>query len=66
MRRLGILAGAGNAGTMPEIADVQAMAGNAGLEVITPEINRPEDFFVAFESFRNRADALYVVSDPLV
>ena len=64
MRRLGIVAGAGNAGTMPEI--IQAMAGNAGLEVITPEINRPEDFFVAFESFRNRADALYVVSDPLV
>jgi putative ABC transport system substrate-binding protein len=66
MRRLGILAGAGNAGTMPEIASAQAMAGKAGLDVITPEVNRPEDFFVAFESFRNRADALYVVSDPLV
>ena len=66
MRRLGILAGAGNAGTMPEIASAQAMAGKAGLDVITPEVNRPEDFFVAFESFRNRADALYVISDPLV
>jgi putative tryptophan/tyrosine transport system substrate-binding protein len=29
MRRLGILAGAGNAGTMPEIASAQAMAGKA-------------------------------------
>jgi ABC-type uncharacterized transport system substrate-binding protein len=66
MRRLGILAGAGNTGTMPEIASAQAMAGKAGLDVITPEVNRPEDFFVAFESFRNRADALYVISDPLV
>jgi putative ABC transport system substrate-binding protein len=66
LRRLGILAGAGNAGTMPEIASVQAMAGKAGLEVITPEVHRPEDFFAAFEAFRDRADALYVVSDPLV
>jgi ABC-type uncharacterized transport system substrate-binding protein len=66
MRRLGILGAAGNAGTMPEIASARAMADKAGLDVIVPEINRPEDFFAAFESFRSRADALYVVSDPVV
>src|SRR5438132_1476068 len=37
-----------------------------GLEVTTPEIRRPADIASAFEALKGRADALYVVADPLV
>ena len=37
-----------------------------GLEVITSEIRRAEDIAPAFEALKGRAEALYVVADPLV
>jgi ABC-type uncharacterized transport system substrate-binding protein len=37
-----------------------------GLEVITLEIRRGEDIAPAFEALKGRAEALYVVIDPLV
>jgi putative ABC transport system substrate-binding protein len=45
---------------------VQAAARTLGLEVITLEIRRGEDIAPALEGLKGRAEALYVVIDPLV
>jgi ABC-type uncharacterized transport system substrate-binding protein len=39
---------------------------NLGYEVITMEIRRAEDIGPAFETLRDRADAIYIVIDALV
>jgi putative ABC transport system substrate-binding protein len=66
LRRLAIMANAGGSGAMLDAGEAQAMARTLGLEVVTREIRRMEDIALAFEAFKGRADALYVVSDPLV
>jgi putative ABC transport system substrate-binding protein len=66
LRRLAILANAGAPNAVPEIGEVQAAARTLGLEVVTFEIRRAEDIASAFEAFTGRADALYVVIDPLI
>lgn len=49
-----------------EMAGVQAAARTLGLEEATVAIRRAEDFAPAIEALKGRADALYVVTDPLV
>jgi putative ABC transport system substrate-binding protein len=50
-----------------EIGEVQATARTLGLDVVTSsEIRKAEDVAPAFESFKGRADALFVVLDPLI
>ena len=49
-----------------EMREFQAAAGPLGLEVATLEIRRGEDIAPAFEALKGRADALYLVTDPLV
>src|SRR5215472_9738503 len=46
--------------------EAQAAARTLGLEVATLEIRRAEDIAPAFEALKGRANALYVVSEPLV
>ena len=50
---------------MLELGEVQAAAGTLGLAVTTSEIRRAEDIVSAFEGLKGRADAIYVVADPL-
>jgi putative ABC transport system substrate-binding protein len=66
LRRLAILANAGAPNAVPEISEVQAAARTLGLEVVSFEIRRAEDIASAFEALTGRADALYVVIDPLI
>jgi len=66
LRRLAILANVGNPAGVLEMDDVQAAARTIGLEVATLEIRRAEDIAHGFELLKSRADALYVVSDPLL
>jgi putative tryptophan/tyrosine transport system substrate-binding protein len=70
LRRLAMLVNVGNPVVVPELGEVQAAARTVGLEVITLEIRRGEDiapaFEALFEALNGRADALYVVVDPLV
>ena|SRR5438067_4386080 len=66
IRRLAIMANVGNPYAVLEMAEVQAAVRTLGLEVTTPEIRRPADIASAFEALKGRADALYVVADPLV
>jgi putative tryptophan/tyrosine transport system substrate-binding protein len=66
LRRLAILTNIDNSGAMLEVHEVQATARTLGLEAVTPEVRRSEDIASAFEAFKDRVDALYVISDPLV
>jgi putative tryptophan/tyrosine transport system substrate-binding protein len=66
IRRLAILGNAGYPAAVLEMDEVQATAHKLGLDVAIPEIRRIEDIAPAFEAFRGRAQALYVVADPLM
>jgi len=66
LRRLVIMANAGYAMPMLEAQEAKATAQALGLEAARPEIWRSDDITPAFEAIRGKADALYVVSDPLI
>ena len=66
LRRMATLLNGGNANAMLELGEIQASARTLGLAVATLEIRRAEDIVSAFEALKDRADAIYVVADPLV
>ena len=66
LRRLAIMANAGNPGSMLDMSEAQATARRLGLEVTTSEIRRAEDIVPAFEAFKDRADGLYLCPDALL
>ena len=66
LHRLAIMANVGGPIGVLEMREVQAAAGTLGLQVSTLELRRAEDIGPAFETLKDRADALYVVTDPLV
>lgn len=65
VRRLAIMANISSRIGLLEMRDVQAAAHTLGLEVVTLEIRRAEDIAPAIEGVKGRADALYVVTEPL-
>jgi ABC-type uncharacterized transport system substrate-binding protein len=65
LRRLAIMANGGNPAAMQDLREVPAIAGPLGLEVVTRDIRHAEDIAPAIEAFKGRAEALYVVTDPL-
>jgi putative ABC transport system substrate-binding protein len=66
LRRLAILANVGAPGSMLDLTEVLASARTLDLGVARIEVQRAEDIAPAFDVVRGRADALYVVSDPLM
>jgi ABC-type uncharacterized transport system substrate-binding protein len=64
LRRLAIMANIGYPAAVREMHEVQATARTLDLEVVALEIRRAEDI-AAVDSLKGRADALYVVQDPL-
>lgn len=48
-----------------EMDEVQAAARKLGLDVVPLEIRRAEDIGPALESAKGKADALYVITEPL-
>jgi putative ABC transport system substrate-binding protein len=66
LRRLAVLGNVGNLQVVVEIGEVQAAARALGVDVVTSsEIRKAEEVVPAFESLKGRADALFVVLDPL-
>jgi putative ABC transport system substrate-binding protein len=65
LRRLAILVNVGAPNAMLQMSEVQEVARTLGLEVARLEIRRAEDIVPAFEAFKDRAEALYVILDPL-
>lgn len=66
LRRLAIIAHVGSAGAMLEMREVQTLAGRLGLQVAPLEIRQPEEIARVLEGVKGRAEALFVVADPLV
>jgi putative ABC transport system substrate-binding protein len=66
LRHLAILANVSAPGSVLEMREVEAAARTLGLEVITLEIQRAEDIVPSFDTLEDRAEALYVCTDPLV
>jgi putative ABC transport system substrate-binding protein len=64
--QLAILANPDSPNVRLELAEVQAGARKLGFDTDTFEIRRAEDIVPAFEALKSWADALYVVTDPLV
>jgi putative ABC transport system substrate-binding protein len=65
-RRLAIMARADIPNAVLEMDEVQAAARKLGLDVVRLEIRQQEDIASAFQALKGRADALYVVLDPLI
>ena len=66
LRRLAIMANVGYPGAVLEMGEVHAAARTLGLELITLEIRRADDIARAFETLKSRAEALFVLADPLI
>jgi putative tryptophan/tyrosine transport system substrate-binding protein len=66
LHRVAIIANIGNPVVVLELGEVQQAARALGLEADTFEIRRAEDVLPAFKALKGRADALYVINDPLV
>ena len=66
LRRLAILANIGSAEAALEMGKVQTAARTLGIDAARLEIRRAEDVAPAFETLKQRSDALYVVLDSLV
>ena len=63
LRRLAILANGSNPASLLEMPEVERTARAVGLEAVTVEVRRAEDFAPAFDAIKGRAEALYVCSD---
>lgn len=63
--RLAILGNIDSASVAQEMAEAEAAARALGLQSIRLELHRSGDIAPAFEGLKGRADALYVVVDPL-
>jgi putative tryptophan/tyrosine transport system substrate-binding protein len=65
MRRLAIISNANNPTAKLSVNEVVTAAGKLGFEVIPLDIRRSEDIAPQIGSLGDRAQALYVVGDPL-
>jgi putative tryptophan/tyrosine transport system substrate-binding protein len=66
LRRLAIMANVVSSIGVLEMREVRAAAHTLGLDFATLEIRRAEDIAPAIEALKGGADALYVVTEPLV
>jgi putative tryptophan/tyrosine transport system substrate-binding protein len=66
LRRLAIMVNPGASAAIVEMDEAQAAAKMLGLDIAAFEIRRAEDIAPAFEALKGRAEALYVVADPLI
>jgi putative ABC transport system substrate-binding protein len=65
LHRLAILANPSSPQAMVEVSEVQAAARTLGVDVATSEMRQTADVNSAFELLKSRADAVYIVPDPL-
>ena len=66
LRRLAIMVNPGASASILEMDEAQAAGKMLGLDIAAFEIRRAEDIVPAFEALKGRAEALYVVADPLI
>jgi len=66
LRRLAVMANAGYSSAVLELGEVQKVAGDLGLEVVALKFRRAAEIVPVFDGLKDRADALYVCTDPIV
>ena len=66
LRQVGVLGNADNPSSVADMVEIQAASRTLGLAVAPVQIRRPDDIAPAFDALKGRADALYVLPDPLV
>jgi putative tryptophan/tyrosine transport system substrate-binding protein len=66
LARLAVMANAGAPGAMLEMREVVTTARSLKLEAIPIEVRQANEIFSSIESLKDRADALYVATDPLM
>jgi len=66
LQRLAIIANPETPGAVSEMLEVQTAAKTLGLETSALGIRRTEDIAPAFETAKGRADAVFIVIDPLL
>jgi putative tryptophan/tyrosine transport system substrate-binding protein len=66
LHRLAVMRNSGNPAIALEMSEVQTLARSLGFDVAVVEIRRVRDIAPAVEALKDRADALYLASDPLV
>jgi putative tryptophan/tyrosine transport system substrate-binding protein len=66
LRRLAILTDVGNPFADRDVGEVRSAARSIALEVETFQVRQTDDIDRAFETFRGRAEALYIPSVPLL
>ena len=66
LRRLAVMANVGYSAGVLEMGQVQVATRALDLPVAMLEIRTASDIALAFETLKDRADAIYVVTDPLV
>ena len=66
LSRLGYIANVNNPTAMGNVREVQEAAVKLALQIMPLDIKRAEDIAPAIETLKGRAQALYVVGDPLI
>jgi putative tryptophan/tyrosine transport system substrate-binding protein len=66
LARLAVMANSSAPGAMIEMHEVATTARSLGLDVVPIEIRQAGEIFSDIESIKDRADALYVATDPLI
>jgi putative ABC transport system substrate-binding protein len=66
IKRLAVLRNAGNIVTATEMDQVAMAARTVGIEVVNADIRSGEDISAVVSALKDRADALYVQTDPLM
>jgi putative ABC transport system substrate-binding protein len=66
LSRLAVMANAGYSGGVTEMAEIDAAARTLRIAVAPLMIRRAEDISPAFDAFKDRAEVLYVLGDPLM
>jgi putative tryptophan/tyrosine transport system substrate-binding protein len=66
LTRLAIMANVGSPNAVLEMNEARAAAHTLSIDIVPLEIRRGEDIAPAFEALKSRAQALYVVLDPIM
>jgi putative ABC transport system substrate-binding protein len=66
LRRVATMANIGNPYSVLEMREAEAAARTLGIDIVPLDIRREADIAPAFEALKSRAEALYVVLDPMM
>ena len=66
LTRVAIMANVGSPNSVLEMSEVRAAADTLSINIVPLEVRRGQEIALAFEALKGRAEALYVVLDPIM